>query len=48
MFYRREGGNYGSCSSRDYFAYYQTRLIPFPAAEFCSDWYEPAMPLPPT
>lgn len=47
QFYARSGGRYGSCTSRDYQAYYGTRLIPCPPREFCSDWYEPAVTLPP-
>lgn len=47
QFYRRAGGQFGSCSSNDYQAFYGTRLIPCPPTEFCSDWYEPAVSLPP-
>lgn len=39
-FYRRDGGDHGRCTHQDYQAYYGTDLIPYPADEFCSDWYE--------
>jgi len=46
-FYSVQGGRYGSCGEPNYRAFYGTPLIPCPPSEFCSDWYEPAMPLPP-
>ena len=47
QFYDARGGRFGSCTSRDYRAFYETRLLPCPPQEFCSDWYEPAVALPP-
>jgi len=43
VFYSKQGGRFGSCSSGDYYRYYGTSLIPCPPNEFCSDWYEPSV-----
>ena len=45
-FYSVQGGRYGTCGEPNYRAFYGTPLIPCPPTEFCSDWYEPAVPLP--
>lgn len=44
-FYSEQGGRFGSCAEPNFKAYYSTTLIPCPPNEFCSDWYEPALPV---
>jgi hypothetical protein len=45
-FYKSHGGEYGQCMEPNFAAFYETRLIPCPPAEFCSDWYMPNQRLP--
>lgn len=40
-FYSQRGGQHGTCHEPNYARYYGTKEIPYPADEFCSDWYEP-------
>lgn len=33
------GGDKKTCKNKYYIQYYATNKLPFPADEFCSDWY---------
>jgi hypothetical protein len=39
--YKPTPTGHGLCREPNFAAYYGTNQIPFPADEFCSDWYEP-------
>jgi hypothetical protein len=41
-YYHPQGGYFGQCGEPNFKRFYGTTMIPCPADEFCSDWYEPA------